>query len=286
MVDNEAEIEFLEEFAKSNPSAQPWDVFIKIDVGYHRAGVETSSPSLPKLVRRIEESPAASVYGFYCHAGQSYGCRTSEAAAALLRTELEGVLKATEFLNEKRKVIVSVGSTPTAHVARELSGKIPDNVEVELHAGISPVIFIELLLTRIGNYPANDLQQVATGLVSETQQAVRVVAEVCSVYPGRNEALINAGTVALSKETSDTPGYGRVTDRPGWGVVRMAQEHGILGLNGTQKDGGAVADTFRVGDKVFLFCSHACITAAAHFQYYVVDEEDVVREVWAPWKGW
>ena len=62
----------------------------------------------------------------------------------------------------------------------------------------------------VGNYPANDLQQVHTGLVTESQQAVRVLAEVCSVYPERNEALINAGTVALSKETSDTPGYGRV----------------------------------------------------------------------------
>lgn len=285
MVDNEAQIQHLEDFAKSNPSAQPWDVFIKIDVGSHRAGMETSSPLLPKLVRRVEESPAARVYGFYCHAGHSYGCRTTEAAAAVLKTELEGVLKATEFLIEKRKVVVSVGSTPTAHVVRELSGKMPDNVEVELHAGMSPVNIIELFLTIIGNYPANDLQQVATGLVSEAQQAVRVVAEVCSVYPSRNEALINAGTIALSKETSDTPGHGRVTDRPGWSVMRMAQEHGILGLNGTQKE-GAVADTFRVGEKVFLFCQHACITAAAHFQYYVVDEKDIVREVWVPWKGW
>lgn len=152
---------------------------------------------------------------------------------------------------------------------------------------VCPLIHLLLLfLTRTGNYPANDLQQVATGLVSESQQAVRVLAEVCSVYPERNEALINAGTIALAKETSDTPGYGRVTDRPHWGVVRMAQEHGILGLNGTQEEGGSVADTFRVGDKVSLFCQHACITAAAHFVYYVVDEQDVVRETWVPWKGW
>lgn len=141
-------------------------------------------------------------------------------------------------------------------------------------------------LTVVGNYPANDLQQVATGLVSETQQAVRVLAEVASIYPERNEALINAGTIALSKETSDTPGYGRVTDRPGWGVVRMAQEHGILGLNGLRKDEKSIGETFNLGEKVFLFCQHACITAAAHFVYYVVDDRDVVREVWTPWKGW
>lgn len=136
MIDHESQIQSLEDFAKENPSSAPWDVFIKIDVGSHRAGIETSSPSLPKLVRRVEESPATSVYGFYCHAGHSYGCRTSEAAAGVLRTELEGVVKATEFLTEKgRKVVVSVGSTPTAHVVRELTGKMPENVEVELHAG-------------------------------------------------------------------------------------------------------------------------------------------------------
>lgn len=141
-----------------------------------------------------------------------------------------------------------------------------------------------LFLTRTGNFPANDLQQVATGLVSEAQQAVRVVAEVCSVYPERNEALINAGTIALAKETSETPGYGRVADQPRWSVVRVSQEHGILGLNGTE--GGSVPESFHVGDKVLLFCQHACITAAAHFVYYVVDEQDVVREIWVPWKGW
>lgn len=135
MIDNEAQIQHLEDFAKSNPS-QPWEVFIKIDVGSHRAGMETSSPALPKLIQRVEESPAASVYGFYCHAGHSYGCRSTESAASVLRTELEGVLKAAEFL-KGRKVVVSVGSTPTAHVVREI-GQMPDNVEVELHAGMPP----------------------------------------------------------------------------------------------------------------------------------------------------
>jgi D-serine deaminase-like pyridoxal phosphate-dependent protein len=105
---------------------------------------------------------------------------------------------------------------------------------------------------------------------------------VCSVYPERNEALINAGTVALSKETSGAPGFGRVTDSPQWAVVRMTQEHGILGTAGGEK----VEEKFRVGQRVWLYCQHACITAAQHHVYYVVDEEDVVTETWVPWKGW
>ena len=138
-----------------------------------------------------------------------------------------------------------------------------------------------------GNYPTNDLQQVSTGLVTESQQAVRILAEVCSVYAERNEALINAGTIALSKETSDFPGYALVVEDQRWSVVRMSQEHGILGLSaGGDSNPPRVEDSFRLGQKVLMYCNHSCITAAAHFAYYVVDERDIVREVWIPWKGW
>lgn len=132
-----------------------------------------------------------------------------------------------------------------------------------------------------------------------TQQAVRILADVCSVYPDRNEALINAGTIALSKETSEFPGFAVVVDRPQWSVVRMAQEHGILGWAESDQtrrlvaktgsksgDGEKVEAAFAVGDKVLLYIQHACITAAMHYAYYVVDDEDIVRETWVPWKGW
>ncbi|KAL5365031.1 putative serine dehydratase domain-containing protein [Aspergillus floccosus] len=270
MIDNEQHVDLLEDYAQSTAYTTPWSVFIKVDVGSHRAGLENSSPSLERLVQRAEASHATNVYGFYCHAGHSYACRTPEAVADVLHSEVEGVVQAATYLDLSgdRKVIVSVGSTPTAHVVSTLKKTLPPNVELELHAG---------------NYPANDLQQVCTGLVREEQQAIRILAEVCSVYPERNEALINAGTVALSKETSDSPGYGRVTDHPRWSVVRMAQEHGILGLTSGDE---RVEEKFRVGQGVYLYIQHACITAAQYHVYYVVDEEDVVRETWVPWKGW
>ena len=111
---------------------------------------------------------------------------------------------------------------------------------------------------------------------------------MCSFYPERNEALVNAGTIALSRETSADPGFGQVVDKPGWHVVRLSQEHGILGFlgaNETRKQ-EKVEDWFRVGQNVFLYCQHACITAAAFHVYYVVDENDIVRDTWVPWKGW
>ncbi|KAK2052672.1 alanine racemase domain-containing protein [Colletotrichum caudatum] len=279
MIDHEKQISLLEDFAKKNPGAPAgaWDVYIKLDVGTRRAGLPPGGERLQGLVRRADGSPAVSLYGFYCHAGHSYASRTRREAESYLADEIAGVLSAARLVVGDRRLTLSVGATPTAHVVGSLRTAIPDNVTLELHAG---------------NFPTNDLQQVATGLVGPEDQAVRVLAEVCSVYPERNEALVNAGTVALSKETGPFPGFGSVAGRPGWAVVRMSQEHGIVG---EVRDPGAgdagpgrrdVEADFEVGDKVFLNIQHACITAASHYVYYVVDEDDVVRDTWVPWKGW
>ncbi|OJJ50623.1 hypothetical protein ASPZODRAFT_148099 [Penicilliopsis zonata CBS 506.65] len=300
MVDNDQQIDAVEDFVQKNRlSPRQWKVFIKIDVGTHRAGLVNSSPSLPALIEKVQASPTVSLYGFYCHAGHSYSCRTADSAASVLELEVKGVVAAASRIPRDHTVVVSVGSTPTAHVVQSLKAVLPDNMKLELHAGKStdPHTYLYLylyiyrcgILIILGNFPSNDLQQVTTTLVTVDQQALRVLAEVCSVYPERNEALINAGTIALSKETSDSPGYGRVTDRPKWSVMRMSQEHGILCLTGegdSSKEKELVMDHFKIGQKVFLHCQHACITAAAHFVYYVVDKEDIVRETWIPWKGW
>jgi D-serine deaminase-like pyridoxal phosphate-dependent protein len=264
MVDNEQQVEFLEESASSK---QPWNVFIKLDVGSRRAGVEANSAALNRLVERAQKSSAISIYGFYCHAGHSYGGRSRDEAEKTLNIEVSSVLAAAKLLPSDRQLVISVGSTPTAHVVESLKASMPENIKLELHAG---------------NFPCNDLQQVSTGLVTETQQSVSVAAEVCSVYPQRNEALVNAGVIALSREASAFSGFGRVVGSPAWGVVRLSQEHGILGTS----EGRKVDEDFKVGQKVQLWCNHACIAAAAFYVYYVVDEQGIVRDTWIPWKGW
>lgn len=285
MIDHDQQITHLEAFCatgaagKDSKTHGPWDVMIKVDVGTRRAGLPPSSPRLAELVRLAEASTAVNILGFYAHAGHSYGSRSQDAAEAALDAEARGVLQAASLLPADRDVLVSIGSTPTAHVIRNLRAGAPRNVKLELHAG---------------NFPAHDLQQVSTGLVLPTEQAVRLCVEVCSVYPERNEALVNAGTIAISKETSAWPGYGNVVGQPGWYVQRMSQEHGILAFQpppaegkGAKESAASVVDeVFKVGDKVLLHIAHACITASNHHVYYVVDDDDVVRETWVPWKGW
>ncbi|KAF2089039.1 hypothetical protein K490DRAFT_64249 [Saccharata proteae CBS 121410] len=264
MVDHESQIDALEAF----DSSHRWPIFIKIDMGTHRAGVQLTSPRLESLIRRAEKSSAVKIEGFYCHAGHSYSTRTPEAAVEILHDEVNAAVEASELQNVIGHFTVSFGSTPTAHVVSALRKELPQRITLELHAG---------------NYPTNDLQQLGTGSIQETDQAIRILAEVCSVYPERNEALVNAGVIALAREPGPIPGFGRVVGRNDWYVGRLSQEHGILV---TEKEGNAAEKDFAVGQKLFLHIQHACITAAAHHYYFVVDDEDVVRDVWFPWKGW
>lgn len=131
LVDNEQHIDLLEELTER----QPWGVFIKIDVGSSRAGVPPDSPRLPLLIQRVLKSKSASLHGFYCHAGHSYGGRTAEEAQTTLNSEIEGVLYAASLAPANHPLVVSVGATPTAHVVSSLKANAPANVTIELHAG-------------------------------------------------------------------------------------------------------------------------------------------------------
>ena len=148
-----------------------------------------------------------------------------------------------------------------------------------------------------------DLQQEHTGMVNELQIAQRVRATVVSYYPkrgakGEDEALIDAGVIAFSKDGGPSDGYGRVVGKP-WRLVRMSQEHGILAR--IQESGPGL----ELGQTVDIVGQHACLIAAVSLKfkarqetknlqaypwYYVVDKNmdggKLVVDVWVPWKGW
>lgn len=288
MVDHESHIDSIEQYQSHSAKSAPWDIFIKINMGSNRAGVELSAPRLKSLIKRAESSREVNIYGFYCHAGHSYGARTAEAAAKILNDEVRSALEAASMRKSQDPVVLSVGATPTVHVISMLDKSLRTQHKIELHGGKFNPHSPFTLTSNIhhpGNYPVNDLQQVATSLVSVNQQALRIVAEVCSIYVERNEAIINAGLIALARESGPMPGFARVVGAETWNVGRLSQEHGILVCSG---DAGAqkVEDCFYVGQKLMLHVQHSCITAAAYGWYFVVDDDDIVRDIWYPWRGW
>lgn len=113
-----------------------------------------------------------------------------------------------------------------------------------------------------------------------------------SLYPGRgagnvDEALCDAGAIAMSKDTGPSGGFGDVIGKR-WRLSKVSQEHGIL-----TKDSSVVhpdSDPLKIGEQVRIVGQHACLIAAAFPWYYIVDSSDgvgdVVVDMWVPWKGW
>ncbi|KAJ7512019.1 hypothetical protein B0H11DRAFT_2151766 [Mycena galericulata] len=239
LVDNPDQIRFLEEFEKARASPRKWSVFGK---NRRRAGITTTSQNFAPFLKSLFDSPAISVYGFYIHAGNAYALdqpvhAVNEAAGIALPI----LASSPNASAHNQPFILSVGSTPTAHAAT-----------AESRAALSTLLHGKLEL-HAGNYPMLDLQQKYTSLISSERIAQKVLATVISYYPGRgadgsDEALCDAGAIAMSKDTGPSGGY---------------------------------------GDTVEIVGQHACLIAAAYPWYYIVEDGGrTVVDVWVPWKGW
>ncbi|KAK6197425.1 putative serine dehydratase domain-containing protein [Scheffersomyces amazonensis] len=290
MLDHADQLDLLAEFSRVNPGTKKWSVFIKIDMGTHRAGLEIGSKALDQtLYKAIVDNSITEhveIYGFYCHAGHSYNSDSKETAKQCLINEIVHGNKAAlmaKKLNPKLDFFVSVGATPTAHVSEILTLEdLKENLEgdeligkLELHAGC---------------YPCCDLQQLSIGYISQPDISLYLIAEVISTYPNRGnsspgEQLINVGVLGLGREFGPVIGHGKVVEQKGYGdwvVGRISQEHGILTpLNDTNNN-----KFIPHGTQVKIMPQHACITAAAHPWFYIVNDDDIVIDIWIPMRGW
>ncbi|KAI0068228.1 hypothetical protein BV25DRAFT_1818616 [Artomyces pyxidatus] len=286
LVDHPRQLEALESFEQSRSTPRPWSLFVKVDGGQKRAGVVPGSPTFDTLVKTIHASPVMSLFGFYCHAGNAYGSTSLSQASSFLSSEVEAVNDAAKKAFDALQIaeydppfVLSVGSTPTAHSA-----------SAETRAQLKSLLYGTLEL-HAGNYPLLDLQQLHTGLIDRERIAQKVIATVISTYPGRgvggsDEAMCDAGGIAVSKDTGPMEGYGDVIGRP-WRLGRISQEHGIL--TRTDTDSPDTSEVLEVGDIIEIVGQHACMIAAAYPWYYItdsVDGKEKVVDIWVPWKGW
>ena len=251
-------------------------VYIEVDVGYHRAGVSPEEPRLLEVARALAGSSRVELRGVLAHAGHSYASATREELLAAVEEERSTLVRAAERLREAGFAcpVVSAGSTPTMMTAESLEG---------------------ITEIRPGNYMFFDLFQAGLGTCALEDIAVSVLATVNGHMPTFSRALIDAGGLALSKDTSaeDTMpgiGYGVVCDAATCEpledvcVATTSQEHGWLQR---AKDPATFPyDLLPVGTKVRVLPNHSCMTAAAYEEYLVVDGDDCIIDVWDRVNGW
>ncbi|HEY0311642.1 MAG TPA: alanine racemase [Allosphingosinicella sp.] len=241
-------------------------VLIEVDTDGGRAGVRPDDPRLIEIGRRLHAAPGTELRGVMTHAGLSYGCGSAEAIQALAEQERAGAVAAAEALRAAGlpAPVVSVGSTPTALFAERLDGV------TEVRAGV--YMFMDLVMARLG-------------VCGEEEIALSVLATVIGHRRDLGTILLDAGGLALSKDAGQSGGYGRLVDAGTGTPLRLAvasvnQEHGLVPA------GEADFARLPIGSQVRILPNHACMTAAAHERYHVVDGGVDVATTWERCNFW
>lgn len=231
---------------------RPVKVYVELDLGMHRVGVQSVEEAIA-LAMRVAEQPPLEFVGITFYPGHiREPVHEQEAKVARLREDLAAALVRMADAGI-HPAVVSGGSTPLAWRMHE----IPGVTEV-----------------RPGTYVYNDRTTAQIGACSWEDCAFTVLATVVSTAVS-GQAVIDAGTKALGREPvrgASGEGYAALVDRPEVTVQRMSEEHGILDLSETSWRP-------RVGDVVRLVPNHVCIVVHLNDVIHGV-RGDVVEGRW------
>ena len=236
-------------------------VFIKIDTGYNRTGIESNRiPLIDQLLESIQKSPLLQFRGFLSHTGHTYLANSthdiySRHFDALLK--MKG-LKA-RYQSEWPDLIISMGDTPSCSICENFDGV--DEI-------------------RPGNFVFYDLMQFKLGSCKLTDIAVRMVCPVVATHPSRNEVVIYGGAIHFAKDSivniDGKPLFGRIIVTEGEKKILLdeknylhglSQEHGILKI--TPRD----LNYFKPGDLIEIIPVHSCLTANLMKEYLTTEGE-------------
>jgi D-serine deaminase-like pyridoxal phosphate-dependent protein len=267
IADHPDTVRAIEELAGSRGVVLP--VFLEIDCGGGRSGVEPSSDFAHVLVRLLADSDHIDFRGLLTHAGHAYRAH-SRSEAFEVACEERNLMAA--FAAEVRDLGISfaelsVGSTPTVRAIDDLTG---------------------ITEVRPGNYLFFDAFQAAIGSCDIDDVAYSVLATVISVNIEHARAVVDAGALALSKDSGPTHvdpdcGFGvpvTIEDQhplPGLRLISLTQEHGTLS--------GPGVEALRPGTRIRILPNHSCLSAACFDRYHVLRGSEVVDE-WHPARGW
>jgi D-serine deaminase-like pyridoxal phosphate-dependent protein len=220
------------------------DVLVKIDVGFHRCGIDPSRIDAVQFVTDVAALPGIRLRGLLSHAGQCYHAPDEGALAQMARDERDLMVRVADGCRARGVAIdtISMGATPISRFSLGLDG------------------FTEL---RIGNYTYFDRTQVGLGAATWDDCALTVVAMVVS-RPAPDRVILDCGSKTLSNDLArgfgPMPGHGALlrdlvdnTPDPGCTIERLSEEHATVRVEG--------ACDLRIGDRVRVVPNHSCVVS-------------------------
>jgi D-serine deaminase-like pyridoxal phosphate-dependent protein len=233
------------------------DVLVKVDVGFHRCGIDPSPAAAVALIKEVASLPGLRFRGLLSHAGQAYHA-TSE--AELCQMAKDEAITMRELAGRCRREgieihEISAGATPPARFSLQQDG------------------FTEF---RPGNYVYFDRTQVALGAATAGDCALTVLATVVS-KPANDRIILDSGSKTLTNDGargfSPSPGQGAVLDRDGnvdadLLIERLSEEHATVKvLSGSTP--------LEPGDRVRVLPNHSCVVSNLVDQAWLVEGNSV-----------
>lgn len=245
--------EAVDDLAKGFIDASlPLKVFIKVDVGFNRCGLE-SKEAILKLSRYIKDKKGLHFEGILTHAGQAYLAQNQKEIEQIGYNEGITMVQIADYLksNDVEVPEISVGSTPTALYVSNING------------------ITEL---RAGNYVYYDMIQVALGTANIRDCALSVLSTIISI-PSLDRMVIDAGSKSLSLDKgahSNTllDSFGYIIGKNSK-IKRLSEEHGVVEI---------LNEDFTTGEKIRIIPNHSCAVSNLFDKAYLVDQKEIVAE--------
>lgn len=219
------------------------DVLVKVDVGFHRCGVDPGRPDVPQMIARIGGAPGVRLLGLLSHAGHAYLAADDGDLAAIVNAEARLLHSTATAARECGAAIgeLSVGSTPTARFVGDTAG---------------------LTEMRPGNYVYYDRSQVALGAARVEDCALTVLSTIVTKHGDR--LILDAGSKTLTTDQIARPGHagfgGILADvvtadavNPHMVIERLSEEHAIVRVTGET--------ALKPGDRLRILPNHACVVS-------------------------
>ena len=232
------------------------DVLVKVDVGFHRCGINSDPATAVPFIAAVAQLPGLSLRGLLSHAGQAYQATSEEHLQAIAEEEARTLQQLATLAREQGVQIdeLSAGDTPTARFSLQQEW---------------------ITEFRCGNYVYFDRTQVGLGAAATADCALTVLATVVS-KPAPDRIILDCGSKTLSSDAArgftPLPGYGTiVAETPADDLVleRLSEEHGVVRVISGRT-------SLEPGDRVQVIPNHSCVVSNLVDQAWLVDVGQVL----------
>lgn len=240
----------------------PVGIFLKIDAGYHRTGLDSENISeIESILEALKSNHLITIKGFLQHAGHTYGAKGKDEIDNIHAYTSEKMIKLKDhFIKKYPDIIISNGDTPTCSVSKN---------------------FEHIDEIRPGNFVFYDVMQAEIGSCNYEDIAVAMACPVVAKHADRNEVIVYGGAIHFSKDRIEKDGktiYGLIAEEKekcwgnpisGWFVKKLSQEHGTIHVP------NEAIDKIKIGDLLYILPIHSCLTANLMSKYYTLDGEGI-----------